>query len=398
MKFLFFVLAIFLHITPLCFSDLNSTQGTIEFDLNSNGSADAILNSTGLGIGTAPSAKLHIQGDSLIEGSLSIGSTTGSSNLNLNGSQSYSIQKVSSNTQLGNHSIVLADTSSDNIILNLPQAANSEGNFFHIKKISPASQLWIHSDDPIENFEAGFELTTSNRGSLPYIKLFSNGSNWYTTNQSQGVFKVFAVDHLIAWLKFDDLNGNTAVESSIYSHNTTLRNGLNFSDSGVAGRFNRALDFEGSNNISAQIEDETISTPSAFTISAWVYPTSNSNGQIVRKNNEFLFRLNSNGTLLARIFTGGSWSPSTNSTGTYSISKWNHLAMRWDGTKIEYFINGQLDSTSITVSGPIVDTGNLLDVGGWNASFALAGKMDEFRVYNRNLEDSEVMALADQNP
>jgi hypothetical protein len=72
--------------------------------------------------------------------------------------------------------------------------------------------------------------------------------------------------------------------------------------------------------------------------------------------------------------------------------------MRWDGTKIEYFINGQLDSTSITVSGPIVDTGNLLDVGGWNASFALAGKMDEFRVYNRNLEDSEVMALADQNP
>ena len=110
-------------------ADLKSTTGTLKLDADGIGNADVTINSTGLGIGTTPSANLHVAGNSLISGSLSIVDTTSSSNLALDGSIGFSLQTISSNTTV-THSHAIVDTSAGNLELRLP--LDVQGRFITI--------------------------------------------------------------------------------------------------------------------------------------------------------------------------------------------------------------------------------------------------------------------------
>ena len=95
-------------------ADVRSLNGTINFDTNSDGVPDAVLNNTGFGLGkTTPSANLHVTGNSIVFGSMLIGGTSNASgsNLHLNGSYGFSVQTASSNATLSANSLVLADCS-----------------------------------------------------------------------------------------------------------------------------------------------------------------------------------------------------------------------------------------------------------------------------------------------
>ncbi len=121
--------ALFL-LSSTCFCDVLSTDGKIRFDTRMDGQAEMTLNSTGLGIGVLlPSSNLHVNGNAIISEQLFVGGSSGSSNLNVIGTIGYGVQTVSSNATLGDSSVVLVDSSSDNITLTLPYAGNvREGN------------------------------------------------------------------------------------------------------------------------------------------------------------------------------------------------------------------------------------------------------------------------------
>jgi hypothetical protein len=77
-------------------------------------------------------------------------------------------------------------------------------------------------------------------------------------------------------------------------------------------------------------------------------------------------------------------------TAALPLNAWTHLAATYDGTTLRLYVNGtQVGSRS--VAGSIVTTTGALRIGGntvWGEWFK--GRLDEVRIYNRPLSQSEI--------
>lgn len=181
------IFLLFLHIA--CFADVKGADGSIRFDADSNAPAEMILNSTGLGIGISPSTNLQVQGNAIISGQLAIGSSSSTANLELSGTLGFGFQSVSSNTTLSDASVVLVDTSADNVILTLPYSANVLGRQYMIKKTHPDNTCYIvaPADDKFDsdsgvsfppNFLGSVSLISSQANVWSILDINSNASAW----------------------------------------------------------------------------------------------------------------------------------------------------------------------------------------------------------------------------
>ena len=81
-------------------------------------------------------------------------------------------------------------------------------------------------------------------------------------------------------------------------------------------------------------------------------------------------------------------------TAAVPLNTWTHLAATYDGTTLRLFVNGtQVGSRA--VSGALLTSSGVLRIGGnslWGEYFA--GRIDEVRIYNRALTQSEIAADA----
>ena len=74
------------------------------------------------------------------------------------------------------------------------------------------------------------------------------------------------------------------------------------------------------------------------------------------------------------------------------LNAWSHLAMTWDGTTQRLYVNGA-QVASRAVGGTLVNSAGALRFGGngvWSEWFA--GRLDEIRVYDRALTQTELQA------
>lgn len=124
-------------------NSIKSTSGNIIIDVNNDGTSEVIFNSDGFAIGSglSPSANLHVQGSGAVTGNLVVGASAGNSIFEIAGTMGYETQTISSNTTLGDNSVILVDTSSDNIAVTLPYAGNVTGIHYTIKKYRPRMKL-----------------------------------------------------------------------------------------------------------------------------------------------------------------------------------------------------------------------------------------------------------------
>jgi hypothetical protein len=96
------------------------------------------------------------------------------------------------------------------------------------------------------------------------------------------------------------------------------------------------------------------------------------------------------GRPLGQVNVGGE----RNGTGpsVLPLNAWTHLAATYDGTTLRLYVNGAL-ATSTSVGGAIPVSTGVLRIGGnsiWSEWFK--GLIDEVRVYNRALSQSEIQA------
>lgn len=208
MRFIF----VYLCLLSLICADVKSTNGVIYFDSDSNASYEMILNTNGLGIGTIPSANLHVMGNAVITDKLAIGSGTSSSNLELHGTLGFSSLTLTASDTLSAHSFYFADTTTagDNIWLDLPFAGNVLGRELFVKKTSSDYRVTLTSSTNIDQ-STSIVLSTS-ASSFPYVSLISNGENWYVLDYddaSQSTSKPTSLDNLVLWL--DANNGDSIV-------------------------------------------------------------------------------------------------------------------------------------------------------------------------------------------
>ena len=194
---------------------VSSTTGSLDFVISSN--TLMTLGSQGLGIGTAaPSANLQVQGNAIVSQTLSVGgSTSGSINLYLSGTYSFSHETKTSSANIGDHAIVLADPVSGaaNMTLNLPYAGNVEGRMYTIKQTSTGNSVSLTATG--STFD-GAPFVKSTGNAMGAISVISSGNQWYITSRTSDWSDATLNDisGLAMWFDAADLDGDGIEEGS----------------------------------------------------------------------------------------------------------------------------------------------------------------------------------------
>jgi hypothetical protein len=208
----------------------------------------------------------------------------------------------------------------------------------------------------------------------------------------------------VAWWKLDESSGAAAADSSGNANTGTLTNGPIW----TTGKLGSALSFDGVNDYVTVPSSSSLDITGSFTLSAWTRFTNTTNyGFIVSKseggaNGYELFRDTGNGRLR---FSIGNASGSTvdpyfdiATPSGYNDGQWHHVAAVYGkGVKARMSVDGVNVVTSGNNPSAAVGltTSNLL-IGsrGLGGGIPFQGDIDDIRIYNRALAQSEIQTLA----
>ena len=202
-----------------------------------------------------------------------------------------------------------------------------------------------------------------------------------------------ATPGLVAAYAFSEGVGASTADASGAGNNATV-SGASWTGS---GRYGSALGFDGVNDWVTVADHASLDLTTGLTLSAWVRPTSTSGSRLVMfKENgaTFAYALysSSGGRPMATIVTAGTQKKATASSAL-PVNTWTHLAMTYSGTRLLLFVNG-VRSASKSTTGAMPNSTGPLRIGGTAVSPSqwFAGTLDELRVYNRALSETEIQA------
>ncbi len=185
---------------------------------------------------------------------------------------------------------------------------------------------------------------------------------------------------LIAGYAFEEGSGTTANDVSGNNHHLTLTGGPTWG----TGRYGGGLVLDGTDD-RGSVANFTL--PSQFTFMAWVNNPSNQSYEAIMTVGSERDLFIQDGTL---HFYDGSAEKSFGVT--VATGSWQHVAMTYNGSQVQAYLNGQAVGTPQSMSlGSITDT---LQIGAWisggdNADF-FSGTLDEVRIYDRALAQADI--------
>jgi len=386
---------LFIFYACLLHADVKSSNGKIIFDVNSDAQSEAVLDVNGFGIGTQQAQeKLHVAGNALITGTLSIGGTNSSaSNLQVNGTYGYSYTTISDNTVLNlESSVIFLDASAGDFNITLPDATTVSGREYRFKKQQASNTVRIFGGGNIDG-KAGVVLSSGTL-TTPSLQLMSDGIEWNIMGYNDIEATLDA--NLIGWWTFDESTGTESKNLASFLYKGTLMNGLSFSSNSVTGISGQALSFDGIDDI-VEMGDIDIPSSNLFSASAWYRHSASqigtdSLGYILSKDR---FHGSSPyniaiGTITPRAVVKGTAKSHGSSTND---NQWHHVVMTISGTLMSLYIDGALSGNAT-----VVHTSN-------NENFAVGssddtptyrpflGEIDEVRLYNIALTPSQVLSL-----
>lgn len=183
---------------------------------------------------------------------------------------------------------------------------------------------------------------------------------------------------------------NNANEASEYKYD-----GRSVGVSYIDGAKNKAAEFTKSYSVIDMGETE-VSLGSSFTISAWLSPSaSTGNYRVIMAKGEkeaghFELYLTPSNELCFYAYELG-----RSSTSGYSIpdSKWTHVAITYDGTKIRYYVDSALVGAD-TIGGTIIDCSKKFVFGGLvDGTMKYNGAIDEVYIKNSCLSKTDIDQL-----
>ncbi len=189
---------------------------------------------------------------------------------------------------------------------------------------------------------------------------------------------------LVGWWRLDEGSGTIAYDASGNGNDGTF----NGAPQWVAGRFGGALEFDGSDDY---VTIGNLNLPGSFTLAFWMLPPSLPGGwhSVVMKEYDYGFEFDGT-NLLGRSGNGtGGWG-ATVSTTISTPAIWYHAALTWNGSDLEMFIDGTSVSKN---SGTHISNTTPLLFASWNTSSEFfAGIIDDVRIYNHAMSESEILA------
>jgi hypothetical protein len=169
------------------------------------------------------------------------------------------------------------------------------------------------------------------------------------------------------------------------------------------GNANRAYYFSGSNYIKIP-DSDSLTFTDTFSFSLWAYAEYNSgynyllNKHIHNTNNDgsyWLILMNGARGKFGGTDSSSSWSEVLTSS-SLEQDTWTHIAFTYNNPNWKFYIDGSLDSSGSESYG-ITDNSNDLYIGAEETTsgvgYSFPGKLDEIRIYDRELSSSEVNSL-----
>ncbi len=204
-----------------------------------------------------------------------------------------------------------------------------------------------------------------------------------------------AAPGLVAAYGFEESSGTSALDASGQGNAGSLVNGTART---TQGRFGSALSFDGTND-SVLVSDASSLNPSTgMTLEAWVNPVATDGWRTVvlkERNSDLSYALYGSGEgVPAGSITRSGVGGYTEAFGPAPLvaGSWTHLAATYDGATVRLYADGQQIATRAGAGTLGSGAGNLR-IGGnsvWGEWFR--GIIDEVRVYNRALPQSEIQA------
>lgn len=240
-----------------------------------------------------------------------------------------------------------------------------------------------------------FPVANLDSASIYYWKVIATDSKG-AVSEASPVYSFVTKVLLQGLLAYYPFNGNLKDMSG----NSLDGSGMNAAL--TADRFsfqNRAYYFNGNSYITTP--EQSIAGITTLTVSAWVKFTGNNSGTIVykgTKSGEFRLGLD-NGKALFVVGLSNNTFPQVTSTTTLAVNRTYLLTARYTrGSKIEIFVNGNLENTQTIAALDLKQTNaTSSSIGAYNFNSVFSqffnGNIDDVRIYGRLLSDAEIKAL-----
>ncbi|PKN02010.1 MAG: hypothetical protein CVU77_03515 [Elusimicrobia bacterium HGW-Elusimicrobia-1] len=244
---------------------------------------------------------------------------------------------------------------------------------------------WIDSD------------TTTPNGFRVKISTLPAGNNtiyiYYGNSSAVAGSSVTAVwgSGLVGYWPFGEGSGTTAKDASGNNNNGTLTN----SPTWVNGKYGTSLNFNGTNNYVNVPDANSLDITNAITVEAWINPAVSGNSAyrtfLAKRNvgvNYELFLNNDAGANQGRL--GWYSGAVVISNNIPAIGVWTHtVATVSGGTNLIMYVNGvPVHTATIAAISANADPLTIGSIVGPSECFS--GIMDEVRIYNRTLSESEI--------
>ena len=197
---------------------------------------------------------------------------------------------------------------------------------------------------------------------------------------------------LVAAYSFDEGTGTTVTDLSGNGNHGTFASAVWT----TAGKYNRALVFNGTTSAVTINDSASLKLTSAMTLEAWVNPSTVTSAwrDVIYKGNDNYYLMGT--TNSAGQFAGGGTFAGANAnvfgTAILAINTWSHIALTYDGTTLRLYLNAALVSTQ-GKTGAMTTSTNPLQIGGDSIyGQFFQGAIDEVRIYNRALAQPEIQA------
>jgi hypothetical protein len=178
--------------------------------------------------------------------------------------------------------------------------------------------------------------------------------------QSQGVTNAcsYAETELVGWWKFDEGGGDIAYDSSPYGNHGDLVGLAAFTTDALVGS---AVDFSTPDDGVVVPYDSSLE-PATGTFGAWIKVNEPQDSDIIKKRTAravrsgvdgvfsvYGLRITSEGTIMAYIMNDDPpaddpenyWTFAETQPGLITLGEWHHVVMRWDGSRLDLFVDGR---------------------------------------------------------
>jgi hypothetical protein len=202
----------------------------------------------------------------------------------------------------------------------------------------------------------------------------------------------FSTGQLVAWWKLDEPDGRAVADSSGNNHAGVLVGDPTWTQGVIGG----ALEFDGDGDYVDVGAAPDLDIVGRITVAAWVKVNAfDTDWQAIVTKGDTAWRLSSGMGNNMHFACTGMWPEWVHGSVDVNDGQWHHVAGVYDGDELRLYVDGALDASAPT-AGPInvneypVYIGENAEHPGreWN------GLIDDVRIYDYALSESEVAALA----